>query len=415
MDNLSFEWGEFSSKAYFSLIDSTARLNIWSGSVRSGKTITSLVRWINFIQTAPRGRLLMVGKTERTLKRNILDDLQAMVSKKNYKKTSDGSINVFGRIIDLVGANDERAENKIRGATYCGAYCDEITLYPESFFKMLLSRLSVKGSKLFGTTNPDSPYHWFKVDYLDNTKIDLKSFVFTIDDNPNLDEDYKINIKKEYSGMWFKRFILGLWVQAAGAIYQNYSEEKNMIENIRNVFDRYFVGIDYGINNPTTFVLVGRYEAKYYVIKEFYHDGRTQGQKTDKYFAQKLKEFILNYNISEIFLDPSALSFKVELREININVSDAQNDVLNGIRKLSSILDNNRLFIHNSCSNLNREFQSYIWDEKAQKKGEDKPLKASDHVLDALRYVIYTLEAQSKGELKQIQVNDKVKDYKNYR
>ena len=104
MDNLSFEWGEFSSKAYFSLIDSTARLNIWSGSVRSGKTITSLVRWINFIQTAPRGRLLMVGKTERTLKRNILDDLQAMVSKKNYKKTSDGSINVFGRIIDLVGA-----------------------------------------------------------------------------------------------------------------------------------------------------------------------------------------------------------------------------------------------------------------------------------------------------------------------
>ena len=139
--DLGFEWGKFSRKAFLSLVKSNKRLNIWFGSVRSGKTITSLVRWISFIKNAPRGRLLMVGKTERTLKRNILDDLRAMVGKKNYKKCGDGTIKVFGRTIDLVGANDERSESKIRGATYAGAYCDEITLFPESFFKMLnLSR-----------------------------------------------------------------------------------------------------------------------------------------------------------------------------------------------------------------------------------------------------------------------------------
>ena len=114
------------------------------------------------------------------------------------------------RAIDIVGANDERSQDKIRGMTCAGAYCDEISLYPESFFKMLLSRLSVRGSKVFATTNPDSPYHWLKVDYLDNKELDIKIFHFTLDDNPNLDPEYVKQISKEYTGLWYKRFILGL-------------------------------------------------------------------------------------------------------------------------------------------------------------------------------------------------------------
>lgn len=410
-----FAFGDFSKKAILSILRSTKRLNIWSGSVSSGKTITSLVRWIEYIKTAPAGRLLMVGKTERTLKRNVLDLLEAMVGSKNFKKCSDGEIKIFGRIIDLVGANDERAENKIRGGTYAGVYCDEITLYPESFFRMLLSRLRVKGSKLFGTTNPDSPYHWFKEFFLDNKELDLINFHFTMEDNPNLDPVYIENMKKEYTGLWYKRFILGLWVMAAGIVYETYNEIKNKILDIPKVFDKYYVTMDYGTNNPCVFLLIGKLGNKYYLIKEFYHEGRKQGQVTDSYYAKKLIEFTQGYKITQYFLDPSASSFKVELRQNNIITTDAENSVIDGIRKVSTFFDNERLFIHNSCSNTLKELSSYIWDEKAGKKGEDKPVKANDHCLDALRYCIYSLEGDFIGQVSQIKVTDKVNSYSKYR
>ena len=406
-----FEFGLFSKKALLSLSLSVSRLNIWSGSVRSGKTITSIVRWLEYIIKSPRGRLVMVGKTERTLKRNVLDDIEAIVGSKNFKKCGDGEIKIFGRTIDLVGANDERAENKIRGATYAGAYCDEITLYPESFFRMLLSRLSVKGAKLFGTTNPDSPYHWFKEHFLDSKDLDISIFNFTLDDNPNLDEDYKDNIKKEFTGLWYKRFILGLWVMAAGIVYETFNEEKHKLEVLPENFDRYFISMDYGTNNPCVFLLVGKLDNKYYVKKEFHHEGRKEGQKTDRYYAEKLKDFTKGYKISQYFLDPSASSFKTELREHNIITTDAKNDVIDGIRKTSSMFDADRLFIHANCKNMFKELSSYIWDEKAGKKGEDKPVKAWDHALDSLRYLIYSLEGEHIGEISEIKSVGKLTSY----
>ncbi len=400
IDRAKFQFGRFSDKALNSLRDSVARLNIWEGSVSSGKTITSIVRWIEYVKTAPRGRLLMVGKTERTLKRNVLDDLEAIVGSNNFKKKGDGEVLIFGRVVDLVGANDERAENKIRGGTYAGSYCDEITLYPEGFFRMLLSRLRVKGAKLFGTTNPDSPFHWFKEYFLDNLELNLKRFHFTMDDNLNLDEDYKIAIKKEYTGLWFKRFILGLWVMAAGAIYDCFKDDKHKTSDIPKVFDKYYVGMDYGTNNPCVFLLVGKFANKYYIIKEFYHEGRKEGQKTDSYYGKELKKFVDGYKITQYFLDPSASSFKTELKEQGIYTTDADNSVLDGIRKTSTLIDNDRLFVHTNCKNTLREFTSYIWDEKASKKGEDKPVKANDHALDALRYVIYSLEGKPQPDSK---------------
>jgi len=409
--NAKFQFGEFSRKALLSLSLSTARYNIWEGSVSSGKTITSIVRWISYIKTAPRGRLLMVGKTERTLKRNVLDDLQAIVGTDNYKKKGDGEIIVYGRVIDLVGANDERAQDKIRGGTYAGAYCDEITLYPESFFQMLITRLRVLGSQLFGTTNPDSPYHWLKENYLNNTKLDLKIFSFTMDDNPNLDPSYVEAMKKAFTGLWYKRFILGLWVMAAGVIYDVFKDDIHKLDSIPSTFDSYYVGMDYGTNNPCVFLLFGKLNNKYYLIKEFYHEGRKEGQKTDSYYATKLKEFVKGYKITKFFLDPSASSFKTELKEQGIYTTDAENSVIDGIRKTSSIIDNNRLFIHTTCKHTLKEFSSYIWDEKAGKKGVDKPIKANDHALDALRYVLYSLESSPPPN---VEVIETYGDRKNY-
>lgn len=405
---------EMSDAQANSLLDSDKRMNIWHGSVRSSKTIMSIIRWIEYIKEAPKGKLLMIGKTERTLKRNILDVIEDMVGTSNYRFSSGkGEVRIFQRVIDIVGANDERSENKIRGTTLAGAYGDELTLWPESFFKMLMTRLSVRGSMFFGTTNPDSPYHWLKKDYLDlegvigtdgKPKLDMISFHFTLHDNPALDPDYVRALENEYSGLWYKRFILGLWVMAEGVIYDMFNNEKHVLSDDKlpvNVleFDRYYIPIDYGAANPTTFLLIGERttaagEREAYVLKEYYYDGRKeQSQKTNSEYAEDLVEFIGDTIVQAIYVDPSAKSFINELtknEKITASVTPADNDVVEGIREVSTKLKRGLLYVKDTCLNLLREFNAYVWDAKAQKIGEDKPMKDNDHCLDALRYYVYT-------------------------
>jgi PBSX family phage terminase large subunit len=192
----------------------TARQNILTGAVSSGKTYGSIWKWLSWLKNeAPqKGAFLMTGKTERTLQRNILDPIVEMLGTKRFKiNKGSGEAGFYGRKIYLAGANDERAHEKIRGLTLAGAYGDELTLWPESYYKMLLSRLRIKGARLYGTTNPDSPNHWLKVEFLEREgEINLRQFHFAIDDNVTLDTEYVDSIKKEYVGLWYKRFILGI-------------------------------------------------------------------------------------------------------------------------------------------------------------------------------------------------------------
>lgn len=209
---MGFDFKAFPDKAEYSLEESNSRLNIWEGSVRSGKTISSIVRWIMFLRQAPKNaNLLMAAKTERSLKRNILDVMTEMLGQKAVDyRFGTGEAKIMGRTVYVAGAVDERSQEKIRGVTLSGAYCDEITLFPESFWIMLLSRLSDPGAKLFGTTNPDSVTHWFKRNYLDRARtgpddfsgLDIKRFHFTLEDNPTLDPEYVAALKKEYTGVW---------------------------------------------------------------------------------------------------------------------------------------------------------------------------------------------------------------------
>ena len=141
---------------------SDARINIFEGPVRAGKSFISLLRWLAFCRDGPPGALLICGRTDKTIKRNIILPLQELVGNAIQYSIGKGEVTFYDRLMYVVGANDERAEGKIRGSEFAGALIDEATLIPESFFKMLLSRLSIPGSKLFASTNPDSPYHWLK-------------------------------------------------------------------------------------------------------------------------------------------------------------------------------------------------------------------------------------------------------------
>jgi PBSX family phage terminase large subunit len=307
-----------------------------------------------------------------------------------------GEVQLWGRTIDIVGANDERAEAKIRGSEYVGALLDEVTILPENFVKMLFSRLSLSGAKLFGSTNPDSPFHWLKVEFLDKAhERDIAVFSFSIDDNPSLDEDYKKNLKKEYSGLWYQRYIEGRWVLAEGAIYDFFEEDRHTLLMPPGPADYYIVGIDYGTSNPCVYSLIG-YNAGLYpniwLEKEYYYDSKAKNrQKSDSEYAKDLVDFISGYPVKAIYIDPSALSFKVEMRRLGLNdVLDAKNDVIPGIRFQGQLLSNGTYKVCRTCINTIKEYSTYLWDEKASKRGIDQPLKQNDHCCDAQRYALYT-------------------------
>ena len=344
----------------------------------------------------PPGPLLMVGKTERTLKRNILDPIAQMVGNANFRHViGAGECYLYGRPIMLAGANDERSEGKIRGMTLVGAYGDELTLWPESFFGMLLSRLSLPGAQLFGTTNPDSPFHWLNVNYLEReADLSLRRFQFRLEDNPSLPAEYVEQLKREYTGLWYKRFILGLWVQAEGAIYDMFDPDIHVVDDDPAEIGIVYNGIDYGTANSTVFIVVAWdvENRRWIALHEYVYDSRKSGrQKTDAQYSEDYRLFMQDVGLfpQSVEVDPSAASFSLQLRRDGVqHVRAADNAVLDGIRDVARAFSTGQLVVHRRCQRLIASLLSYTWDPKAQKRGEDAPLKQNDHEADALRYPV---------------------------
>ena len=371
------------------------RINILQGSVRSGKTWISLVLWTLWIMQMPRNaNYLMCAKTLDALKRNCLDILLQIVGKKYFSYSlSKKEATLMGRRIYLEGANDARAEEKIRGMTLVGVYCDEITLLPQEFFSMLLSRMSAEGAKLLGTTNPDSPEHWFKKNYIDRAdELDLYCEKFLIDDNCFLSHDFVENLKREYTGVFYERFICGEWINAEGLVYPNFSEEKHIIKGSIKETGDFYISIDYGTLNPCSMGLwqIDREKMQAIRLREFYYDGRKeQRQMTDEEYYQQLEILAGNLPIRQVVIDPSAASFIACIkRKGRFAVKKADNKVLDGIRLVFSYIAQDKLLFHESCKGCLREFRSYVWDEDAQ---SDAVLKVNDHAMDDVRYFCNTI------------------------
>ncbi len=235
------------------------RINLLYGSVRSGKTWISLLKWALWIGGQPEcDEFLMVGKTITTLKRNCLGLLESLIGENIKYSISQKKAVIFGHTVWLEGANDERSESKIRGMTLKGIYVDELTQIPEDFYLMALSRLSVKNAAFLATTNPDHPNHYVKTEIIDNDKLDKQVIKFLIDDNAFLDDEYKENLKREYTGVYYERFINGNFVRAEGLVFPDIANEPDKyIINRENVPDLKTVGIGYDLGgNKSNFALV---------------------------------------------------------------------------------------------------------------------------------------------------------------
>lgn len=388
-----------SPKQILSFNQANNRFNIWVGAVRSGKTYSSILKLIDIIKNGPPGAGMIIGVNRDTIQRNVLLELYKFLGF-SPPSTKTTETKLYGRNIYFVGAHDESAVRRIQGSTLAFAYVDEATCIPAPFWRMLLSRLSIKGSQLLATCNPEGPAHWLKKEFIDREgDLDLIHWNFNLDDNPSLDESYKDSLKKEYTGMWYKRYILGEWAVAHGLIYDSFDND-NTFEHPFERANYYIVGIDYGTSNATAAVLCAISPNRWPQIRveeEYYYDSAKKGRsKTDAELAQDIKEFIQYKNVSAIYIDPSAASLKVELRRMDLPVLDANNDVLEGIKTVSKFMANKNIVIQKGCTTLIECIQTYSWDPKAADRGEDKPLKEKEHILDALRYAIYT--AFPRGE-----------------
>ena len=388
---------------------------IADGAIRSGKTISmSLSYAIWAMETFNGQNFGLCGKTIGSFRRNVLFWLKLMLKSRGYKVidhradnlvvvTRKGVTNYFY----IFGGKDERSQDLIQGITLAGCFFDEVALMPESFVNQATGRCSVEGSKFWFNCNPDGPYHWFKVNWIDKQiEKNLLYLHFTMDDNLSLSEKIKVRYRSMYSGVFFDRYIRGLWAIAEGVIYDMFSKANHIVSVRQLIADKKitltgerYVSVDYGTQNATVFLLWEKAtNGNWYCIKEYYYSGRDKGtQKTDAEYSADLKDWLDNTKINAVIVDPSAASFIAQLRKDKFIVRKAKNDVLDGIRFVATLLNGLKIFIDESCTNTIKEFNSYTWDKKAADKGEDKPIKEHDHAMDAIRYFCMTIIKIIKG------------------
>ena len=383
---------------------------ICSGAVRSGKTSIMSVSFIDWAMDNYNGRKFGIcGKTVGSAVENVITPWLNMTRTKQkyrakYTRSSKlltvskgGKTNVF----EVFGGKDEASQDLIQGRTLAGVFLDEVALMPESFVNQAIARCSVDGAKLWFNCNPDSPRHWFFLDWiLKAKKMNALVLNFEIEDNPSLSEKTIQQYKTRYHGVFYERYILGKWVVAEGLVYQFDSPKEYTVDHKEAVGDgrgEYYLSIDYGITNPFACLLWRVTPDKAYIVDEYYFASREQGRrKTDAEHYEAVEKFAKDYPIEAIIIDPSANSFKEEIyRRGKFSVYDADNSVIDGIQVTDQMLHDGTVKISKSCEHTIEEMQLYRWDDKAAK---DQVIKENDHCCDALRYLANTvLKYELKG------------------
>lgn len=408
---------------------------IADGAIRSGKTVCmslSFVFWA--MKTFSGQNFAMCGKTIGSFRRNVLFWLKIMLRSRGYKvmdHRADNLVEISRNGVTnnfyIFGGKDERSQDLIQGITLAGLFCDEVALMPESFVNQATGRCSVDGSKYWFNCNPDGPYHWFKTNWIDRSvgylgkaeverqmkeakekkqDISFKKLLyvhFTMDDNLSLSEEIKARYRDSYSGVFYKRYILGLWSMAEGIIYDMFDVDRHVKKVIANLYNSgRYVSIDYGTQNATVFLLWNRgVDGKWYCIKEYYYSGRDNAkQRTDAEYVKDFKAFLGGMKVKAVIVDPSAASFIAALRQAGYPVLKAKNDVEDGIRLVGTLLNQEKIVFSAACVNTIKEFASYIWDAKAADRGEDAPIKQHDHAMDAVRYFCYMVLNNQRAKIK---------------
>lgn len=369
---------------------------ICDGAIRSGKTVFMMLAFVDdAMRRYNNQRFGICGKTvDSTVKNIIAPYLGLTYAQKKYSITwrrtdkllvvSDG---VHKNVFEVFGGKDESSFMLIQGRTLAGVLLDEVALQPRSFVEQALARCSVAGSKLWFNCNPDTPQHWFYQEWICNPeKHNAIRLHFQLEDNPSLDQKIIERYKSLYTGVFYQRYILGEWVVAEGLVY---SFDESNITDEQPVGAEYYISIDYGTLNPFSAGLWSVTGSRAVRIKEFYYDGRNSKRTlTDEDYCDAVEKLSEGHDITKVIVDPSAASFITALKRRGFRVQQANNSVLDGIRRTAVCLRDGFIKIHRSCTDSIREFGLYRWDEKGT---EDRVIKENDHAMDDIRYFCNTI------------------------
>lgn len=388
---------------------------IADGAIRSGKTVSMSLSYVMWAMERHDGKnFIMAGKTISSFKRNVLQNLKLMLTSRGYRwdyhisgdlpnmleVTRKGKTNYFF----IFGGKDEGSQDLVQGITAAGAFFDEVALMPESFVNQATGRCSVEGRKFWFNCNPAGPMHWFKLNWIDKCrKKKLLYLHFTMDDNLSLSEEIKARYRGMYAGVFYLRYIKGLWKAAEGLIYTMFTDDNLYTDDQRPIGLKSTairsIAVDYGTTNPCVFLDIWDDGQTLWVDREYQWDSRSEEarrspnpQRTDSQYADDMAAFMGSRpeEQCEIIVDPSAASFITELQGRGYYVKPADNEVIDGIRIVSTLLVKRNIRINWNCKGLIAELQSYVWDDKAAERGEEKPIKQQDHGPDALRYYCKT-------------------------
>lgn len=389
---------------------------IADGAVRSGKTSFMMIAFVDdAMRRYDRQRFAICGKTVESAIKNIIEPyLGIKAAREKYQiswRRADKTL-VVGcgkrqNLFEVFGGKDESSFTLIQGRTLAGVLFDEVALQTRSFVEQALARCSVDGSRFWFNCNPDSPNHWFYKEWIkEKERHNALHLHFELDDNPSLSEEIKERYRTTYSGVFYDRYVRGLWVAADGIIYPQFDKNRHIVKSKPRPYSKYYISIDYGTSNPTSMGVWGLYNQKWYRVADSYYDGRKNAPRTDEEHYRELerlvKEAIPEENplqkVRAVIVDPSAASFIQTIKKHGqFIVREADNNVLDGIRNTAAQLSSGRLLFCENCHDIFDEFGGYVWDSKASEKGEDKPMKVSDHAMDDMRYFVNTVLCHRKG------------------
>ena len=386
---------------------------ICDGAVRSGKTSIMVVAFIDWAMREFSGqRFGICGKTVKSATENMITPYIAMYyAKKRYTLRWRSSKQILevrrGRKVnffEVFGGRDESSFALIQGRTLAGVLLDEVVLMPESFVNQALARCSVEGSRTWFSCNPGPPSHWFKENWIDKREEhNALRLHFTLDDNPSLSEKKKEQYRRDFTGVFYDRYVLGLWVAAEGLVYPMFSEERHVLKEPVETEGDYYVSSDYGIQNPNVWLLWRKEKKKkrWICLKEDYYSGRDERhQLTDGELVDRLDEMLGGIKVERVIIDPSAASMISQLRRRGYNTRKADNTVSLGVPDVGTILQEGNIAFMPCCKNTIKEFGAYFWDENAANRGEDAPLKENDHAMDAVRYFVRTMRLVKRADEK---------------
>ena len=377
---------------------------ICDGAVRSGKTLSMGISFFCWAMGCFDGKQFgLCGKTIGSLRRNLLQEVLPYLRQLGFhlqENRTDHRLTVrFGGRENqflLFGGRDESSAALIQGSTLAGVLLDEVALMPRSFVEQACARCSVSGSKLWFNCNPEGPGHWFYREWIQKAPERGALYLhFTMNDNPGLSARIRERYQKSYSGIFYRRFVLGEWMAAEGLIYDFFDRETFCRPVPVDPMERWRVSVDYGTSNPASFGLWGLKEAVWYRVGEYYYSSRREGrQKTDAEYVEDLRQLAGDRQIEQVIVDPSAASFITALRQAGYPVTKASNDVLDGIRVTADLLKNQRLVICNTCSDCLREMELYCWESQGNR---ESPRKENDHAMDDLRYFAMSVGRERRG------------------